>query len=99
MTSGWNSGSSRRWRELRAKVLARDGHTCQLRIDGICTHRATHVHHLDGKRSGDNPDRLVAACAPCNLHVGDPTRSSRTAPPEPTDPEPLVWHPARPNNT
>ena len=62
------NGSTRAWRTLRAKVLERDGHRCQLRLDG-CTMRATTVDHDFPVSAGgsDHMDNLVAACAPCNL--------------------------------
>lgn len=41
---------------------------------------AGHAHHLDGKRNGDDPSRIVAACPACNLAIGDPARAR--------DPEP-----------
>lgn len=72
MTRGWQGGSTTRWRKIRALILARDGHTCQLRLAG-CTREATHAHHLDGKAMGDDPARLVASCASCNLTTGKPT--------------------------
>jgi 5-methylcytosine-specific restriction endonuclease McrA len=72
MSRDWQGGSTRAWRRTRALVLARDAHTCQLQLPG-CAHRATHAHHLDGKAMGDDPSRIVAACAPCNLKVGEPT--------------------------
>lgn len=79
--TGWEGGSTRAWRKIRAAVLKRDGYICQLRLepdkkahfDG-CTHKATHAHHLDGKAMGDDPNRIVAACAACNQRIGDPTR-------------------------
>jgi 5-methylcytosine-specific restriction endonuclease McrA len=73
--TGWNGqGSTRAWRTLRAAVLARDRGLCQLQIPGVCVQRSTpmHVHHKLGKARGDDPAQLVASCAPCNLHVGDP---------------------------
>lgn len=70
--TGWQGGSTRAWRKTRARVLDRDGHACQLRLPG-CTGQATHVHHVIGKSAGDNEAQLVAACAHCNLQVGDPT--------------------------
>jgi 5-methylcytosine-specific restriction endonuclease McrA len=76
--TGWGGqGSTRAWRTLRAAVLARDGHTCQIKVDGVCVGRSDpmHVHHTRGKTHGDDPAYLVAACAPCNLHVGDPMRA------------------------
>jgi 5-methylcytosine-specific restriction endonuclease McrA len=77
--TGWaGQGSTRAWRRLRAAVLARDHHTCQIRVPGVCVGRSDpmHVHHTIGKARGDDPAYLVAACAPCNLHIGDPGRGS-----------------------
>lgn len=74
MSKAWSRGSTAAWRRTRAAVLARDGHRCQLKLDG-CTTRATQAHHLRGREvSGDNPQYLVAACQACNLAVGDPRR-------------------------
>lgn len=78
MSRSWAAGSTRAWRKVRAYVLTRDGHRCQLRLPG-CTTVASHVHHLLGKQHGDDPAQLVAACAHCNLAVGDP-RSHDPAP-------------------
>lgn len=73
MSRSWAKGSTSRWRRTRALVLARDGYRCQLQLDG-CTTVATHVHHTQGRAvSGDDPGQLVAACAHCNLAVGDPS--------------------------
>ena len=77
MSKGWEGGSTRAWRKIRLAVLNRDGWRCQLQIDGICTTIADCVHHLDGKAMGDNPDRVVASCTPCNLHIGDPAGRGR----------------------
>lgn len=72
MSKGWAGGSTRAWRHTRAIVLARDGHTCQLKLEG-CTGTATHVHHTVGREiAGDNTAHLVASCAHCNLKTGDP---------------------------
>lgn len=82
MSRSWSKGSTRAWRRVRALVLARDrqlaittgGPWCRLRVPGVCVgeSRPMHVHHLDGKARGDNLARLVASCAPCNLHTGEP---------------------------
>lgn len=76
MSAGWAGGSSRRWRRIRAQVLARDGYLCQLRLPGVCTVHAPleggHVHHTLGKDRGDDPAHLIAACEACNLAVGEP---------------------------
>jgi 5-methylcytosine-specific restriction endonuclease McrA len=75
----WSSGSSKAWRKLRARILERDQHRCQLKLPG-CTTIATDAHHILGKIHGDNPDQIVAACGHCNKTVGEPTRHD----PQPT---------------
>ena len=82
MSKAWAGGSTRTWRKLREQVLARDGYTCRIKVPGVCRTHADQVHHVLGKRRGDDPDYCVAACAPCNRAVGDPT--------ETPDPEPRV---------
>lgn len=82
MSKGWGGGSTWAWRRKRERVLKRDNYRCQLKIEGVCIGKATHVHHVKGKAMGDDERWLVAACAPCNLHVGDPTKH---------DPEPRQW--------
>lgn len=70
------TGSTRAWRRLRAVILARDGHVCQIpdyTPDGeICGAPATHVDHIVQRWAGgtDAPANLRAACAPCNLKRG-----------------------------
>ena len=81
MSKGWEGGSTRAWRRTRLAVLKRDRYRCQLKLQG-CTTMAHHVHHTKGKAMGDDPAHLVAACAACNLKVGDPTK---------TDPAPIPW--------
>jgi len=86
MSRSWSKGSTRRWRKVRAAVLlanqAENRGRCTLAIARVCTGTADTAHHTRGKRHGDDPRDLVAACAACNLHVGDPTRHS--PPPRPT---------------
>ena len=85
MSRSWENGSTRRWRKLRAAILAdnetTNGGMCTLKLTG-CTGRATQVHHVHGRRvTGDDPEHLVAACRHCNLKEGDP--SSRDPAPRP----------------
>lgn len=80
-------GGSRRWRRLRARILERDNHHCQLRYTDRCLGTATTVHHTqpwDGDPADAPPDTLIAACFPCNHHAGQPTNP---------DPEPKPWNP------
>lgn len=82
MSRSWRNGSTSAHRRLRAYILSRDGYICRLAYPGVwvtkhgkeykCLGIANSVHHLDGKAQGDNPDRMVAACMPCNLRAGDP---------------------------
>ena len=94
MSKAWGRGSTRRWRRIRAVVLARNLATnqgrCQLAIPGTwttrlgevrrCLGQADCVHHPYGKRYGDDPAYLMAACTPCNLKVGDPTKAADPKP-------------------
>lgn len=75
--SGWTGGSTRRWRRIRAHVLAENERThggrCRVQIPEVCTGMAEVVHHTKGRRvTGDDLRFLVASCAACNLHIGDP---------------------------
>lgn len=95
----WQAGSTRRWRRVREYVLLRDGQRCRAHTDGwcarapnsnphTCTGRAGldggHAHHTLGRSvTGDDPRYLVAACAPCNLHIGDPAEHARAGTPDP----------------
>lgn len=79
MSQSWAKGSTRRWRVLRAQVLATNRTAnrgrCNLAIPGVCTGRADTVHHTLGRAvTGDDPRHLEAVCAACNLHIGEPGR-------------------------
>lgn len=71
-----STGSTRRWRRIRAFVLERDAFACRFldpdRPGGICGAYATHVHHIDPRAAGgtDDPRQLAAACAAHNLSKG-----------------------------
>jgi len=59
--------SSRRWRKLRALVIARDGHTCAL-----CGGYGNDVGHIRARALGglDIPANLRVECASCNRRDG-----------------------------
>ena len=60
-------GSTRAWRTRRARILNRDGHTCQQ-----CGQWAKHVDHVIARELGgsDADSNLQALCADCNLSKG-----------------------------
>jgi 5-methylcytosine-specific restriction enzyme A len=61
------NGSTRSWRNTRARVLYRDRWTCQQ-----CGARADHVDHITPVRFGgtDEESNLQALCERCNLAKG-----------------------------
>lgn len=81
MSRGWGRGSTRAWRKTRAAVLLENltsnNGRCTLAIPDVCTGAATCVHHTRGRLvTGDDRRFLAAACAPCNLRIGDPTKAT-----------------------
>ena len=71
MRQAW-AGSDRRatlpkhWPTIRAFILKRDHHRCQIRDPG-CTLLATEVDHI-GARTDHRLDNLRAVCASCHAH-------------------------------
>lgn len=72
--STWPRGGTTRTstadhRARRARVLARDHHTCQLRYPGICTGHATVLDHINNTRGPhyETDANTQAACHPCNM--------------------------------
>ncbi len=88
MSKLWSRGSSAGWRKVRLHVLVRDSYRCRAHAEGLCelvprprphecTGKATTAHHVRGRSvTGDDPQWIVAACAPCNGYIGDPTRGN-----------------------
>jgi hypothetical protein len=86
VSRAWAKGSTRRWRRLRAVILANNAATnqgrCNLSLPDVCTGQADTVHHTLGKDvTGDDPRYLMATCRACNLSIGDPRKTKTTAPP------------------
>lgn len=54
---------TKRWYDMRRRVLERDGHTC-----AYCGNEATEADHIIPRAAGgkDEMSNLVAACKPCN---------------------------------
>lgn len=80
MSLAWDKGSTRAWRAVRAFVLERDNHRCQLKLK-FCQVTANTVNHKLAKSQGgtDHPSNLEAACGWCNSSLGAAV----------SDPEPL----------
>ena len=54
-----------------AKANRSTDHTCTELAEESGPNSGT-AHHIRGKRHGDDPAWLVAACRACNLYIGDP---------------------------
>lgn len=80
MSRSWAKGSTHKWRKLRRAILLANQQEnrgrCTLHIPTVCTGTATQVHHVKGKKHGDDPKWLVPCCRACNLHVGDPNKGN-----------------------
>ena len=60
---------SKKWKDLRLRVLARDGRICY-----VCGGEATQVDHITPRVKGGemwDMDNLAAICAKCNQRKGD----------------------------
>lgn len=61
----WYSGP---WRKVRAEILVRDNHRCQIKGPG-CTGEATEVDHITPVSMGGawyDHENLRASCSRCN---------------------------------
>lgn len=68
--SGASAPAGREWRNTRARILSRDGHSC--RFCGFTSPKYMEVHHLGGDALDDSEDNLMTLCPLCHacLHVG-----------------------------
>ncbi|MGE0796207.1 MAG: HNH endonuclease [Acidimicrobiia bacterium] len=54
----------------RRAVAERSGGRCEVRIRGVCTGRAVHLHHVQRRDGGDHsPSNLLHVCRRCHDHV------------------------------
>lgn len=72
MSKGWKNGSTKGWRKIRERILARDGYACQRCGE---TEGQLHVDHIIPKRlmkgiEGDMDSNLQTLCRACNLQKG-----------------------------
>jgi 5-methylcytosine-specific restriction endonuclease McrA len=74
--------STRRWQQLRAYVLERDGYVCRLRTSPRCRGYANTAHHV--QPTSEAPDRyfdetnVIASCGACNFAHGATVKGSRS---------------------
>ena len=79
--------TTRAWRQLRLRVLARDGYVCQMNLPG-CVGNASHVDHIVPRAV--DPDlvmtlsNLRAACHVCNEAEGGRLGAERARQSQPT---------------
>jgi 5-methylcytosine-specific restriction endonuclease McrA len=53
------------WKELRERVLSRDGHACV-----ICSGtESLHIHHIDADNTHDDPGNLITLCSYCHARA------------------------------
>lgn len=75
--------TTKAWRDLRLRILARDGHQCQIRLRDVCTGMATEVDHIiprvEAPDLGMVPSNLRAACKACNLYLGGRVGAARAS--------------------
>ena len=92
---------TQQWKDLRLRVLARDGY--------VCTYCGTHleggnatVDHITSRKSGGSLfdlDNLTSACKPCNSKKGSRFLSRGSTPPVSQDcslPETQITRPSSP---
>lgn len=76
-----DTGSTRQWRVIRQRILARDNYTCQ-----YCgADNANTVDHVIPRRlgGGDDEGNLLTACSRCNYAKGGAFFERKRTPPTP----------------
>jgi 5-methylcytosine-specific restriction endonuclease McrA len=88
---------SKKWKDLRLRILARDGYTCY-----VCGGEANQVDHIISRKKGGDiwdMENLAAICAKDNQRKGDRFFSTASTPPafpESSLPETQVSQPLSP---
>ena len=81
------------WHRVRAIVLARDGHACQLRLS-VCIGTATQVDHSHAVAHGGatlDPDQCIAVCVPCHkVKTAQDAAAGRASERRPTEAHPGI---------
>lgn len=64
-------GDDAAFRKARKAVRDRSGGMCEAGIQGVCTGRAQHVHHLTlrSQGGGHDPEGLLDSCLACHGHI------------------------------
>ena len=53
------------WKEIRKRILARDGRRCTL----CGASEELHIHHVNLNKTDDNPDNLLTLCEICHARI------------------------------
>lgn len=82
MTTRRSIYTTRAWRALRLRIIARDGGVCQVQVPGVCIGVASQADHIvpvavDADRVMD-PANLRASCGPCNAWLGGRLGAARS---------------------
>jgi hypothetical protein len=58
--------------DVKAQVRARSGGWCEAKIEGWCSFRATHIHHILPRRFNDHTlANALHCCTHCHMFIHD----------------------------
>jgi 5-methylcytosine-specific restriction endonuclease McrA len=57
--------------KVKRWVKERDGHRCVAKVEGVCTGKAEHVHHVVRRAQGGDAGmgNLISLCFPCHEYI------------------------------
>jgi hypothetical protein len=66
-------GSEGAWQRAKKRVRERSGGACEARVEGVCTGRHEHTHHVKLRSRGgsDDPSNLKGVCNACHRYIHD----------------------------